>query len=220
MLIDHWPLLGLRLRTPRLELRLPAAEELAELADVAARGVHDPARMPFFFAWTDLPPAERARSVIQHFWLSQGRWTPQEWSLLLGVFQDGAIVGLQEVAASDFATLREVRTGSWLGLEHQGKGIGTEMRAAVLHLAFAGLGAEQARSGAFSDNPASLAVSHRLGYESDGISRAVVRGVPVTEQRLRITRERWEQGPRIEVAIDGLAPCLPLLGLPAAEPGE
>jgi hypothetical protein len=36
-LIDHWPL---------LELRLPSGEELSELADLAAQGVHDPDRMP------------------------------------------------------------------------------------------------------------------------------------------------------------------------------
>ncbi|MFC1407957.1 GNAT family N-acetyltransferase [Streptacidiphilus sp. N1-12] len=216
MLNHHWPLFGLHVRTPRLELRLPDAEELAELGDLAARGVHDPARMPFNHPWTDLPPAERARSVLQYFWLSLGRWTAEDWSLLLGVFRDGTIVGLQEVCAKDFATLREVRTGSWLGLEHHGQGIGTEMRAAVLHLAFAGLGAEQARSGAFSDNPASLAVSRGLGYRPDGIHRLVVRGAPVTEHRLRLTRDQWETGPQhAEVTIDGLAPCLPLLGASA-----
>lgn len=32
MLIDHWPLLGLRLTTPHLELRLPGEDELAALA--------------------------------------------------------------------------------------------------------------------------------------------------------------------------------------------
>ena len=36
MLIDHWPLFGLRARTARLELRLPAEEELAQLAGGAA----------------------------------------------------------------------------------------------------------------------------------------------------------------------------------------
>jgi hypothetical protein len=36
MLIDHWPLLGLRLITPRLELRLPAGEELGDLAGLGA----------------------------------------------------------------------------------------------------------------------------------------------------------------------------------------
>lgn len=31
MLLDHFPLLGLRITTPRLELRLPAGEELSRL---------------------------------------------------------------------------------------------------------------------------------------------------------------------------------------------
>ena len=60
MLTDVWPLFGLVLRTPRLELRLPSLERLAELGELAAEGVHDPAVMPFFVAWTDRPPAERA----------------------------------------------------------------------------------------------------------------------------------------------------------------
>lgn len=215
MLIDHWPLLGLRIRTPRLELRLPQAEELAELGELAAAGVHDPDLMPFLHPWTDLPPAERARSVIQFQWRTLASWQPRDWQLPLAVFKDGRIVGLQEVAAKDFAVLREVRTGSWIGREHHGQGIGTEMRAAVLHLAFAELGAEQARSGAFSDNPASRAVSRKLGYEPDGVARLVVRGKPVLEHRLRLTRDRWEAAPRTEAAVDGLTPCLPLLGVPA-----
>lgn len=57
MLTDHWPQLGLRLSTTRLELRLPTGEELAELADLAAQGIHEPDRMPFTVPWTDLPPA-------------------------------------------------------------------------------------------------------------------------------------------------------------------
>jgi RimJ/RimL family protein N-acetyltransferase len=44
------------------------------------------------------------------------------------------------VSGRDFAVLREVHTGSWLGQRYQGQGLGTEMRSAVLHLGFAGLG--------------------------------------------------------------------------------
>jgi len=44
-------------------------------------------------------------------------------------------------------------------LAHQGQGIGREMREAILHLAFAGLGAQEALSGAFEDNVSSLATS-------------------------------------------------------------
>ncbi|MFF2618009.1 GNAT family N-acetyltransferase [Kitasatospora sp. NPDC058046] len=214
MLTDHWPLLGLRLRTPRLELRLPADDELAALADLAAQGVHEPDRMPFIVPWTDLPPAQRARSVVQHHWLRLGNWSPDDWALNLAVFENGRVVGLQTVAARDFAVLRQASTGSWLGARHQRQGIGTEMRAAVLHLAFAGLGATEAVSGAFEDNPSSYAVSRKHGYEPDGVDRHLVRGRGVTERRLRLTRERWQARRDVPVTVDGLAPCLPLFGLP------
>lgn len=219
MLIDHWPLLGLRLSTARLELRLPSGEELAELADLAAQGVHEPDRMPFSVPWTDLPPAERARSVVQHHWLRLGNWTPADWALNLAVFEAGRIVGLQTVAARDYAVLREVNTGSWLGLRHHGRGIGTEMRAAVLQLAFAGLGAAEATSGAFADNASSYRVSDKLGYRQDGIERHVVRGRAVTMRRLRITRAQWQAHHPTDVAVGGLEPCLPLLGLPVPAEG-
>jgi hypothetical protein len=49
---------------------------------------------------------------------------------------------------------------------------GAEMRAAVLHLAFAGLGTAEAVSGAFEDNLAFHAVSRKLGYERAGSAEA------------------------------------------------
>ena len=72
MLTDVWPLFGLVLRTPRLELRVPSLEQLAGLAELADEGVHDPAAMPFLVPWTDLPPGPRGRSVMQHQWQSVG----------------------------------------------------------------------------------------------------------------------------------------------------
>lgn len=215
MLLDQFPLSGLRLTTPRLELRLPSNEELAELADLAASGVHDPAVMPFLLPWTDAPPAEVARSVIHRFWLELGEWTPRHWSLNLTVFRAGVVVGQQTIGAQDLAISREVKTGSWLGLRHQGRGIGTEMRAAVLHLAFAGLGAEEATSGAYAHNQASLAVSRKLGYRPDGVNRRVVRDALSIEHRLRLTRSGWERYRTVPVTIEGLEPCLPMFGLPA-----
>ncbi|WP_327287498.1 GNAT family N-acetyltransferase [Streptomyces sp. NBC_01198] len=214
MLTDHWPLLGLRLNTPRLELRLPSGEELGELADLAGEGVHEPDRMPFIVPWTDLPPEERARSVVQHHWLRLGNWAPENWALNLCVFKDGHVVGLQTIAARDFAVLRQVSTASWLGLRHQHQGIGTEMRAAVLRLAFAGLGAVDALSGAFEDNPSSFAVSEKLDYELDGVEHWNVRGRRTTMRRLRLPRAGWEVGRRVPVTTTGLTPCLPLFGLP------
>ncbi|MFE7621315.1 hypothetical protein [Streptomyces sp. NPDC057496] len=43
----HWPLYGLRLRTPRLELRLPELELLDELSTVGAGGGLDGCRKEF-----------------------------------------------------------------------------------------------------------------------------------------------------------------------------
>lgn len=214
MLADIFPLLGLRLTTPRLELRLPSPEELAALADVAAGGIHPSGTMPFTVPWTDQPPAEVARGVLQHHWLKLGQWAPDGWDLNLTVLHAGEVVGQQAIAARDLAVLRQVSTGSWLGRRHQGKGIGTEMRAAVLHLAFAGLDAEEALSSAFEDSHASLAVSRRLGYRPNGVERRVVCGSMTIDQRLRLSRKDWEEHSTTPVTIEGLAPCLPLFGLP------
>jgi len=216
MITDLWPLFGLRLRTPRLELRLPDLADLAGLGEQAAAGVHDPAVQPFLVPWTDTDPQTRARNTIQWHWSMWGRWSPEDWSLNLVTVADGAVIGTQAIDARSFADLREVGTGSWLGLEHHGQGYGTEMRAAVLELAFAGLGADFATSEAFEHNAASYGVSRKLGYVDDGIERLVVRGEPTVGRRLRLDRARWAEHRRIPVKIEGLPPCLPMFGLPAA----
>ena len=213
VLTDHWPLLGLSLTTERLRLRLATDDELAELAELAARGVHPPDEQPFLHVWTDGTPAELARGVVQRAWRRRGTWRPTDWKLDLTVFVDEHPVGVQELCARDFGVLREVYTTSWLGLAHHGRGIGVEMRAAVLHLAFAGLGATDASTLSFVDNPAPLAVSRRLGYRPDGIIRDARRGEAVVSERLRLTVADWNSVARPEVRIEGLEPCLPLFGL-------
>lgn len=212
MLVDLWPLFGLRLTTPRLELRVPDLDDLAQLAGVAASGVHEPGVQPFVAAWTDGPPAQTARNTLQWHWSQWGRWSPDDWSLDLVVVADGTVIGTQALNARHFATLREVGTGSWLGREHHGRGYGTEMRAAVLELAFAGLDAAYATSEAFADNAASYAVSRKLGYVDDGVQRHVVRGAAVVGRRLRLDRRRWAAARTVPVRVAGLEPCLPMFG--------
>jgi RimJ/RimL family protein N-acetyltransferase len=209
-----WPLTGLRLRTPALELRWPRLADLEALAALAATGVHDPGVMPFTNSWSDAPPAERALSTMRYHWAQWGAWQPADWTLQFAVVRDGEVVGVQSVGARDFAVLREVSTGSWLGLAYHRQGIGTQMRAAVLHLAFAGLGAEHAVSAAFEDNAASLGVSRRLGYRDDGIERHAVRGKAAQARRLRLTRADWAAARSVPVSVHGLRPCLPYLGVP------
>ncbi|MFE4977119.1 GNAT family N-acetyltransferase [Kitasatospora sp. NPDC056651] len=214
MITDHWPLRGLRVTSPRLELRLPTEDELAEVADVAARGVHPPQERPFLTPWGELPPAERARHVVQSHWARLGRWTAQDWALDLVAFHEGRPVGVQDMRARQYGVRREIVSGSWLGLEHQGKGLGTEMRAAMLHLAFAELGTRSATSLSFTDNHSSLAVSRRLGYRDDGVSRDVLDGGVVVSRRLRLTPESWAEHARTPVTVTGLGDaCRTLFGL-------
>jgi RimJ/RimL family protein N-acetyltransferase len=210
----HWPLFDLRIRTPRLELRPDWDEGLAELADVAASGIHDPQTMPFFIPWSDAPPGgERERSVYVWSWRQRAESTPEKWNIPFLVTFEGRVIGTQGLEAEHFAKAKVVETGSWLGLAHHGRGIGTEMRAGVLHLAFAGLGAVRAESGAFHDNAASLGVSRRLGYVDNGHHIKLRRGEPDRLNDLVLTRADWESHRFAgEISISGLEPCLPLLG--------
>jgi RimJ/RimL family protein N-acetyltransferase len=86
------------------------------------------------------------------------------------------------------------------------------MRAAVLLFAFDHLGAVRARSAAFVDNPASLRVSEKLGYRSDGTVTVARRGRPAVDVRLLLDREAFRR-PDWTLQVDGAAPCLPVLGV-------
>ncbi|MFD3521821.1 GNAT family N-acetyltransferase [Streptomyces sp. NPDC058653] len=208
-----WPLYGLRITTPRLELGLPDLDGLSDLARVAAGGVHDADRMPFSVAWTDASPEERGRATFQHLLGTVAGWTPGAWTLSLAVRDEGETVGRQDLGADDFAVTREAHTGSWLGLAHQGRGIGTEMRAAVLHLAFEGLGARYVTSEAMTDNPRSLRVSEKLGYRPDGLSVVSVRGEARPLHRLRLDRAGWEAHRTVPVELHGVEASLAFFGV-------
>ena len=215
-----WPLFDLRLRTERLELRLPNDDEIAQLCEVARAGIHDPEEMPFAFPWTDKPSPRFEREFAQFHWGIRSSWQPDAWDLELMVTLDGRPIGDQGILARDFAAFRLVHTGSWLGREFQAKGYGKEMRQAVLALAFDGLGAEVAETEAFFDNVASARVSRGVGYRENGIGRAAPRGTPVDTQRFRMTLEDWRSRPRPRVEIEGLEACLELFdaGRAVAEP--
>jgi RimJ/RimL family protein N-acetyltransferase len=204
---SFWPLFDLVVRTPRLELRLPREGEFAALIELADAGIHDPDTMPFFVPWTDLEPGLRARETAKWLWGHRANWSPDKWTFTGAVFVDGDPVGVQDVGAENFRAVRSVETGSWLGRAHQGQGIGREMREAILHLAFAGLDAQEALSGAFEDNAASLATSRAVGYEVNGEARGLRRDASGRTVRFRMGRDAWEQRRREDIEIIGLDGC-------------
>jgi len=205
--MDVSPLFGLRLRTPRLELRLPTREELEALREVALQGIHPREFMPFTVAWTD--DAELAEFLDYHE-MRRREWSRDAWHLELGVWLEDEPVGVQAIESTSFAKTRTVGTGSWLGQRFQRRGVGTEMRTAVLELAFRGLGAELARSGAIDGNVASLRVSEKLGYRIIGRGTVQPRGVDTPHTDVELRREDWQ--PPLAVELKGLATCLPLFG--------
>ncbi|MDQ1323816.1 MAG: hypothetical protein QG587_1151, partial [Chloroflexota bacterium] len=98
-----WPLFDLRLRTPRLELRLPTDDDLLALAAVARAGVHDLPGSPFLVPWDELPSPAFERQFLLHWWQVRGNWSPGDWTLGLAVLADGRPIGIQDLMARDFA---------------------------------------------------------------------------------------------------------------------
>jgi len=197
---------ALRVRTPRLELRLASRAELFALAEVARGGIHPPERMPFYVPWSDRAPLpEFPDEFVAHHEGRIAGWSDERWSLGLVAFHEGGPVGEQSLRRVG----EVVDTGSWLGAPWQNRGLGTEMRAGVLELAFRGLGFEVATSGAFVDNPQSQRVSERLGYRVDGRSTHAPRGEPVEEITYRLERDDWRCPVGVElVGVEAVAPFM------------
>ncbi len=187
-----WPAAGVSARSGNLELRWIDDELLVQLATLASEGVHDPLQMPFGFPWTRGAGAEVAARLMAHQWAARANVSPSDIALEYAVLVDGVVVGAQGATGADWSALRVVETGSWLGQAFHGRGIGTRMRAVLLHLLFDGLNAAEVTSTAFEDNAASNAISLRTGYERDGTARVLRDGVPTLQHRYRLTRERWE----------------------------
>jgi RimJ/RimL family protein N-acetyltransferase len=206
------PLYKLRLGTPRLELRLGTREELFELGRVAKEGIHPPQEMPFEVPWTDRSGEPGfVDDFVEYHETVLREWSLEGWSLNLLAFLGGRPVGSQTMRGEEFSTRREIDTGSWLGRAYQRQGLGTEMRAAVLELAFRRLGARAATSGSVMGNESSKRVSEKLGYVVVGTSTIAPRGEPVTKCDLRIERDSWEAP--VSVEIEGVDECLGLFGL-------
>ncbi|MEU7525258.1 GNAT family protein [Saccharothrix sp. NPDC042600] len=208
--MDAWPYRHLALRTPRLDLRPDDDEGLGELVELVLDGIHPPEQMPFGVEWTDAPRDRLGINALQYHWAVRSEQRPGRWAVNFLVRLDGRVVGEQTLVGHDFAVTGEVSTGSWLGRRHQGQGLGTEMRAAVLLFAFDHLGARTARSSAFVDNPASLAVSRKLGYRPDGSLVQVRRGARAEQTRLVLDREGFRR-PDWELSVTGVTDCLWLL---------
>lgn len=174
---EIWPPFGLRLESPRLVLRVVRETDFPQYVAAATSCVVRTDRSPFVFPWNEGSPEQLVRSSLPWVWSTRGRIGPDYWYLMFGVFlreeAGERLIGMQDCSASQWPMLRQISSGSWLRADEQGRGVGREMRAAMLLWAFDHFGARFAVSGAYRWNEASQRVSRGLGYRVRGSRRVV-----------------------------------------------
>ncbi|GAA2476996.1 GNAT family N-acetyltransferase [Terrabacter carboxydivorans] len=211
-----WPLHGIRLRTADLDLRVMTEADLPELWELLPDDVE---MNPHATTYAGLDvPANRRAVLAQGYWRALGLWSPDDWALPFVVRRDGEVVGAQWLEGPDWRADHAVDSSSWLVPAARGRGLGKQMRAAVLALAFGPLRAEVAVSSAVLGNAGSLGVSRSLGYLDT--HRSVLEHSGETLQHVRLTRAAWARAGGADLAggtvVDGVAPALPLFGIEGA----
>lgn len=208
---DLCPPLGHVIHTPRLTLQ-PADEQCAALLAnaVIEQGIHDPLHMPFDPPWTDLPEVARAQKTFRN---AMNRDRDQ---LTFAIrYRNAPNIPIGEVSIRGIDGKEwghdSVETGSWLLRPEHGKGVGTEVRQAMLALIFDGMGKDYALTASFDNNPASIAVTQKLGYtrlESEFVNN---RGERREVLKFELHRDNWT---RVDgISWTGLEPALNYLGL-------
>ena len=168
------------IETSRLTLRPAAAADIgrmvAEISDPAVARML--ARVPWPYRRRD------AEAFLASVAATAGRDLP------LAIVLDGRLIG--GIGLSGIRGEREF--GYWLGRDHWGKGYATEAGRAFLAHVFNTFGAGPVNSGVFVDNPASMRVQAKLGFEKVGVSmrQCLARGRPVEHIDTILTRERFE----------------------------
>jgi RimJ/RimL family protein N-acetyltransferase len=171
------------LQTERLVLRPLHETDLddivAEVNDFAVSRML--ARVPFPYC----------RADAEDF-LAASRRSSRDLSLILAM--DGKAIGC--MGLTDVKTTCEF--GYWLGQAHWRQGLASEAARAFLAFAFDDLGVGTVRSGVFADNPASLRVQEKLGFEKTGSSfrQSLARGHAVAHIDTALTRNRFAEAIR------------------------
>lgn len=219
--VDFHPPLGLIIRTPRLILQ-PADEPCALRLAMAVleHGIHDTNHSPFGTQWSDADATTVARRVFTD---SLPKTHERLWKLSFAVRLAGTPdtpIGVV-VLRQDGDLEGGVCTASWFVRPMHGNGLGTETRAALLKLAFDGMGADYASSLVFTNNTASLGVTQKFGYTHMSSEMREVRGSLEEYAKMTLTREQWRghllaQSLGAEVLWEGLVPVLDYFGIASA----
>ena len=167
-----------------------------------------------------MPPPFQQRNTLGFFWTQRMTLQGDAPHLTLVTVVDGEVVGTQSMMTSSWSGTRTFETGSWLGLAHQGRGLGKEMRVAILHLAFDGFGAMRCVTAAHDDNAASIGVTSALGYRPNGNDLVASPDGPRVLERFVMDRADFEPLRRDDIEIVGAQAVLEVFGSerPAVSP--
>ena len=210
---ELWPPFGLNISCGPVTLSPVRDADIPELDALVHGGIHPPTEMPFYFPWTGGSPGEVRLRLMQYHLAKRAAMSPASWTLETTVRFDGEAVGCQSISTTDYIVTKTGETGSWLAMKHHGRGIGTLMRQTLCTFMFDHLDAAEITSGAFVDNPASLAVSRKVGYKENGLTRLKRRdGEMALNQKLVLTAEALNR-PECELKVEGVSDLREFLGL-------
>lgn len=213
-LTSVFPPFGLRLRCGEITLVGTTPDHVPDLIATAKEGVYDLASglpMPFLFDWPSLP--DQDLNMWQHVWQTWGSFAQDAWALKLSIIVDGRAIGCQDVMnKSNFLATRSLETGSWMGLSHQGRGIGTRIRQMAAMLCFDHLGAEELTSGYIDGNVKSAGVSRKVGYVDNGCRRLPEGDGYRVERLVRLTPDRLVR-PAEPLEVEGVDAFRRFIGL-------
>ncbi|WP_347354887.1 GNAT family protein [Intrasporangium sp.] len=210
-LADVWPVHAIRLRTAGLDLQVMREADLPAVVGALPDDVELDPGAP---SYPGLGRAANRRAALaRSYWRALGTWSPDDWALPFVVRERGEVVGVQWLEGpAPYRRQRTVDSSSWLVPRARRRGLGTQMRAAVLELAFGHLGAVAAITSAYVENAASLGVSRALGYRETHTS--VLEPGSRVLQHLRLDRPDWPAGgPARPVDVSGVAGALALFAL-------
>lgn len=182
--MEAWPPERLRIRTPRLELRIPTDHELVDLGKRSHGRILEPGQEHYFqTGWWRAKQPDYTYNLIRHNAEMKATWAISRWTLYLVPFLEGQGIGQISLRAFSFPRNRSLNTGSWLLPEFRGQGFAREMRAGLLWFGFETLDAYAFTTAARHDNAASIKTTLSLGYKPDRES--------VDRRHFRIAREKW-----------------------------
>jgi ribosomal-protein-alanine N-acetyltransferase len=194
---------ALRVRGPRLALRLPTAADAAALHALA----RDP-QVTAYFSWGPYRSEAEAAAWLATLPARRESGTALELAIVDAADAPIGITLLTELARRD----RRAVVGTWLGRAHWGTGANREAKALLAQLAFGPLRLERLAAYADVRNARSRSALQRLGFVYEGRLRSFHRhqGAPRDVALYALLREDWERSDTlhaIPVTIEGHAPA-------------